>query len=1215
MQRDRNFLFGIFAVQLGKVTQAQLMDVAGAWATDPSRSVADRLVQGGALSEQLRELIDRLVDEAIRAHEGDTAATLQTFGGTEQVNESFGGALLLTDTDGVTKPAPPLFPEPSPQTASLAAVFEAPGRYTHVSEYGRGGMGRVLLVHDESLGRDIALKELLPAGIGDADATAASPMRLSMQYLARFIQEARLTGQLQHPSIVPVYELGRRADGTLYYTMKLVRGSPLSRVIREAQSLGQRLGMISQFADLCQAIAYAHSRGVIHRDIKPANVLVGEFGETVVIDWGVAKVKDREDVHADGLAETIRMLNLGEDVDLAKTGYGHIVGTPVYMPPEQAAGDLEQVNERSDVYGLGAVLYSILTGRAPYEGGSTADILRKVRQEEPVPVPDLAPETPAELAAICKRAMARDPAKRYQSAKELADEVERFLSGALVQAYTYSFADHLRRFIGRHKAAVATAGIACIILLTIAGVYHFRLTVAHRREREQRMAAEAANERLLWENYAVSLTAAQKHMTDRQYETASQLLDKCPAQHRNWEWGLLKRACQPELWHLGDEDVPEDTYGMNGRVVFSPDGRYVLNKRFFSGLYHIYDLLEAKNVYVARESELPSARLGWIETCRFLPDGTAFTTTLDSHRVKLRRIADDASLAVFDAGSSEIRYLSFTPDGSRAAGLVVDQSPWHGIVLWDTASGKELRRFDLAPIQDPSYYAREDGGRWDRFLSRQAGQLLGFFRDGRRVVILDNQLGVLDVESGERTNVGACTAVAAFAPESGIAVMRNPSGNLEVWQMESITRLNTIQEDFGQIGDLALSPDGTLLAAAGPSLQLWDVAAGRKRYETPHSVRSLMFSPNSKAFLAISDGRYGCFDIWDATRIRDMETIPFTLETGESSSIEMKEVLGAQPVYAYNARGTRMASVAGGENLVLWQVPSFRREASWRIGGRKILCVAFSPDDERVATATPDEVAVWDIDTKEKLLAIPSEHEYYMKCCAFSASGARLAIGRASTKGVSDAGVNCAWVVDAASGERIYTVSGHPGACNMVQFSPDDRWLLTGTYGSPSVPGDISLRIWDAATGTELVGTIDRLNWPWHASFSPDNTKMLVVGLSIEPVLWDFEAQREVYRVKSGSARQVIFHPDGERFAVVRTPGVAIHAVKDGRELCSYPFGKLPGTFTLDGQSFICRYDAENMLILHASDWTVADRETEFRKGLAEVQELLQLRPASRSTP
>ena len=300
-------------------------------------------------------------------------------------------------------------------------------------------MGRVLLVHDEHLGRDIALKELLPelAPATVDQSPKPSPVRMSVPLVARFLQEAQITGQLEHPSNVPVYELGYRKDGSLYYTMKLVRGRSLSRAIKQAGTLRERLKLLPHFVDLCQAVAYAHSRGVIHRDLKPDNVMVGEFGETVLIDWGLAKVRGKEDVHADGLAETLKIMNEGSPSDLKKTAYGRALGTPAYMPPEQAKGQLDLIDERSDVYALGAALYELLTGHPPFGGETLKTILDKVIGEEPEAISSLESEAPAELVAIAKRAMQKKPERRYESANELAEEVQRFQSGALVRAYEY----------------------------------------------------------------------------------------------------------------------------------------------------------------------------------------------------------------------------------------------------------------------------------------------------------------------------------------------------------------------------------------------------------------------------------------------------------------------------------------------------------------------------------------------------------------------------------------------------------------------------------------------------------------------------------------------------------------------------------------------------------------------------------------------------------
>ena len=560
MTRDQNLLFGVFAVQLGKVTPEQLVDVAAAWAADTSRDIASRLVALNLITEEDRQFLQRIVDEAVAAHDGDTMETLTAFGGMAQIARTYRGSIVLT-ADGQVS-VPPTVKTPTGMevdadeeegVGNVRGVYETPGRYRNSREHARGGMGRVLLVHDDYLGRNIALKELLPHLAGSSRTTAdahgmpPSPARFSANIISRFLQEARITGQLEHPSIVPVYELGHRQDGSLYYTMKLVRGRSLSKAIRECHNLEERLRLLPNFVDLCQAIAYAHSRQIIHRDIKPANVMVGEFGETVVLDWGLAKKQDREDIHEQGLSETIQAMNLGDESDVARTAYGQILGTPVYMAPEQARGEVDGIDSMSDVYALGVVLYEILTGTVPVEGKSTREILNRVIAGELTPIDTGETGAPPELVAIAMKAMQREKSDRYTGAKALADEIERFQSGALVQSYTYGLGGQVLWLLKRHKAKVIPAAIAAMFI--VASAAYSYVNVAHQRDIavNSQMQEAAAREESERRGYQTSILLAGEQLSKHQFVAANQTLWAAPAALRNWEWGHLLREANKDL--------------------------------------------------------------------------------------------------------------------------------------------------------------------------------------------------------------------------------------------------------------------------------------------------------------------------------------------------------------------------------------------------------------------------------------------------------------------------------------------------------------------------------------------------------------------------------------------------------------------------------------------------------------------------------------------
>ncbi|HEU0035571.1 MAG TPA: protein kinase [Kofleriaceae bacterium] len=339
-------------------------------------------------------------------------------------------------------------------------------RFRHVREIARGGMGRVVEAFDEHLGRTVAVKQSLD------DYPAA---RL------RFEREVAITARLEHPSIVPVYDAGVSPEGDPFYVMRKVSGAPLDRLIRDAGSLDERLLLLPHVLAVADAVAHAHRRGVIHRDLKPSNVLVGELGETVVIDWGLAKIVDEADVHGE---PTLRY-----GVPALETIAGTVIGTPGFMAPEQVAG--RPTDARTDVYALGACLYYALAGKPPIHGAEREVLARTVEGKADSLAKEV-PGVPSELVTIVEKAMALDPAARYLDAGGLGEDLRRFLGGQLVASHRYRRHQRLARWIKRHRAPVVAAAVGLAIAITVGIVSLARVLAAQARTEA---ALEAERER------------------------------------------------------------------------------------------------------------------------------------------------------------------------------------------------------------------------------------------------------------------------------------------------------------------------------------------------------------------------------------------------------------------------------------------------------------------------------------------------------------------------------------------------------------------------------------------------------------------------------------------------------------------------------------------------------------------------------------------------
>ncbi len=1198
-QRDRNLLFAILAVQLFRVPPARLMEVAASWAVDPSRDLAERLVETGLLRPEDRDLVWSLVDKTVEAHVGDVVAALETFGGADTLNDTRTGSILVTGRDVEV-----MLPGTKPvrlELGEMLGVPETPGRYSQGPEFARGGMGRVFLVHDEYLGRDVALKELLPVRKKASELPTPTPVRQAVQLTARFLQEARITGQLEHPSIVPVYELGYRPDGSLYYTMKLVRGRTLAQALKEAKDLTARLQLLPHFVDLCQAIAYAHSRGVLHRDLKPSNVMVGEFGETVVIDWGLAKAKNQPDVHADPLSTILRLGREGEALDLEKTQYGQVLGTPHYMAPEQAGGAVDRVDERSDVYALGAILYEILTGRPPFRGKTAKEILNQVVSDQPPSVLEEEPETPPEIVAICARAIDRESARRYQSAKELADDIQRYLSGALVSAYRYRFSEHLRRYVREHKAILSAVAASLVLLAALGAYYNLQLYRARETERALRIETQAVNKRLEWEYYSSALVEAKTNIDGANGWKATQLLHRLPSHLRGWEWGRLLIESDPAVYSIADDPMRGMT-GMPLRAIFGPDNRHVLVAHDFGGVKTIFDIAKGDTIYISEVDRF----LGMPWCNGFKADLSAITVAEDETNVVLFDYVNDTILARYTIESGWLASFVLSPDERLAAGYRIGpDKQLREVILWEADTGNEIRRFPMATATAPPF----DLDFWGSFHEPPYGIVLGFLEDNRHVLCTDDDVILLDTETGEKRKLGrSLNGRAALARDAGKVATYTPDGEVEVWNLATQSLEHRVPVGHFGFRNLDITPDARLIGfAAGNRIYLWDVASGqfiREEVTDSGGTESLSFSPNSRC--AVTYGNEMTLRFWDLSVDRKRHTIPFpNLPVLNAEDAVNQDTWPKRP-YAYDATVSTLARGDDNGWVRTWQVPSFDLVHEWKAHEGVLTTLAFSPDSSILYTGANDGTAkAWRIGSETPLWTISAEDKEPVFAIGCSPDGTRVAIGFGEDTSVNN-GVNPSRIVDARTGETQLVLDDGVRKTTLLAFTPDGKRIMSGSWGRYGTD-EVCVRFHDAADGAVLPYTVNAIGWPYRAIPIPNKPQILFLGTSSEPLLWNLETNREIYRVQRYDVTQLAVHPDGERF-VGRSRGQAVvFAMKDGRPLLALEnCGGLP-TFTRDGLHLITRAPELQMQIFAAEDWTITNEAERKASALLALQKLLQL--------
>jgi len=1010
------------------------------------------------------------------------------------------------------------------------------GGYEVLRELGRGGMGVVYLARQIRPNRLVALK-MISAGV-----------HADTRNRERFRSEADAIAQLQHPHIVQVYEVGEQ-DGCPFFALEYVSGGSLDQYLKGAPQPPRAAAQLVK--QLAHAIHHAHQRGIIHRDLKPANILLHKseiIGQNSEIrdqksEDGTRFISESLSPLTSDLCPKITDFGLAKLLDVEggdPTRSGDVLGTPGYMAPEQVGGSQIEISAATDVYGLGAILYELLTGRPPFRGENAVDTMLQVRTVEPVSPSRMQPKCPRDLVTICLKCLHKLPYHRYCTAAELGEDLRRFLDGQPICAQRTGPLRQLAKWVRRQPMVAGLSGL--LLLAVISGIatgswFWWRAAegwaTAETALGKERAAHAARIETL--DRYQVAL--AHREWQANNVGRAFHLLNACTDQRRQtWEWRYLDRlrrsplhtfaghkntvqsvAMHPSrpqiasgshdwsvrLWDLetGQGVVIGQHRGLVWSVAYSPDGRMLASSGARDGRIKIWDATtgaELQSFRFGGSGEVTVRSVAFDPTSRYLAVG-------GPKRVKIWDTQEKKWIYNKEVDTAEIYRVAFSPDPNVRQLATASRR----VKVWDWASEVDSPKYDWA-----------GHGSWTVGLAYSPnGKLLA--SGGRNGSVSVHNLQTGDEVLGLYAHQLSLTSL-AFSPDSKRLATAGQDGDMHIWSLSNRNRLFTLHGHSGAVWDLVYSPKSHQLVSAGSDflVRVWDASTSQEVETLPfrgsNEIRALNYDPSGR-LLAWTDrsGRAGVGDTVtgkvvlqrDNSKLDRQDYISSFIFSPSGNQLAWRRMNGAVTLWdlekdtevpvlsraqgkylglAYTYDGKQLlATTFEKEKLQIHDLLSGQSLLAIPMPNNFIAQVAWSPGARRLVTVEDKKyVRVWDAQTGQLLYKL--EHQISVSHVACSADGRFIAVG--GVGGKMD-------VWDLTTKSKTMSKTGHASNLYGLALSPDGRRLA-------SAASDCTIRLWDTQTGDEVLTLRGQLHEHSPLAFSPDGADLASTNMNYQIQIW-----------------------------------------------------------------------------------------------------------------